>query len=95
MLREDVYMRTSSEFGTPVGVANIIGTKTKEDSIEELGEKGYKILESDLELNNIIKEAIYRGKYKELFRKVWELEKVMSSRTKELTIWKTAWKDVK
>ena len=90
MLKEEVYIKTSNEFGTPVGVANIIGYKTKEEGIEEMGTAGWKETSRDIQINEIIKEAIYRGKYKELSREVWrrrEENKILKTKYKEAWDW--------
>lgn len=93
MLREEIYQKTAVEFATPVGVANIIGYKTKKETIKEYTESGWKVLSKDMEINDIIKEAISDGKYKELSRGVWNL-RGKNRRLSDVTIYKRIWEEI-
>lgn len=94
MLREEVYQKVAEEFGTSVGVANIIGFSRKEEHIMEYTPETYKEFSDNIDINGIICEAIDNEWYQRLQRKIWEVKKVASPRTKETTIYKRAWKEL-
>jgi len=94
MLDEEIYQDVSEAFGTSVGVAHIIGYKTKEEHIEERTTESYKHLTNSLDINDIVADAIYEDLYEELQRKLYELNKKKRKGTKEITIYKRAWKEI-
>lgn len=94
MLDEQIYQEVSVEFGTTIGVAHIVGYKTKEEHIEERTKASYKILSDNLDINDIICDAIYNDVYVEFQRKLYELNKKRRKGTKEITIYKKAWKEL-
>ena len=94
MLDEKIYQEASTEFGTTIGVAHIVGYKTKEEHIEERTKASYKILSDSLDINDIICDSIYNDVYVEFQRKLYELNKTKRKGTKEITIYKRAWKEL-
>ncbi len=94
MLDERIYQEASTEFGTTIGVAHIIGYKTKEQHKEETSNSTYAQLSDKLDINDIICDAIYDNLYTELQRKVYELNKKKRKGTKEITIYKKAWREL-
>ncbi len=92
MLREEVYQKVASEFGTSVGVANILGFKRKEDHVLEYTPESYKKLSDNADINGIICKAIDLDWYQRLQRAIWEVKKGASPKAKEVTIYKRAWK---
>lgn len=94
MLREEVYQKVAEEFGTSVGVANIVGFSRKEEHILEYTPETYKEFSDNIDINGIICEAIDNEWYQRLQRKIWEVKKEASPRTKESTIYKRAWKEL-
>ena len=94
MLDERIYQEASTEFGTTIGVAHVIGYKTKEQHIEETKTSTYAKISDNLDINDIICDAIYDDLYTELQRKIWELNKKKRKGTKEITIYKKAWKEL-
>jgi hypothetical protein len=87
MLKEHVYIESADEFGCSVGVAHITGYKRKEEHITEYSKEDYKNLSDELEINDIINEAIDRGEYQSLMRGVLKSEKD-GRKLKPLTIYK-------
>lgn len=94
MLDEKIYQEASTEFGTTIGVAHIIGYKTKEEHINEESKSSYKVISDSLDINDIICDSIYDGVYVELQKKIYELNKKRRKGTKEITIYKKAWKEL-
>ena len=94
MLREEVYQKVAEEFGTSVGVANILGFKKKEDNIMEYTPESDKELSNDMDIHTIICIAIDNEWYQQLQRKIWEVKKTASPKIKETTIYKRAWKEL-
>ena len=91
MLKEDVYQRTSTEFGTSVGVASIIGYSKRKDHVKEYTKETYQIVEDDLDINGIINKAIQVNKYQPLQREIYKINQKKDKRIKrELTIYKRA-----
>ena len=94
MLTERVYMKTSEEFGTPVGVARITGYKKKSEHIDEITPEAYKQLSTELDINWIISESVLDGNYKELQREVYRLRKTNKRLKSELSIYKRAFQNI-
>ncbi len=94
MLDEKIYQEASTEFGTTIGVAHVVGYKTKEEHIEERTKASYQALSDNLDINDIICDTIYNDVYVELQRKLYELNKKRRKGTKEITIYKKAWKEL-
>jgi hypothetical protein len=91
MIKEETYNQVATEFATSIGVAHIIGFKTKRDQIKEEGVESFKVIEPDLEINAIVCDAIEFDLYKELQRKVYEIRQT-KKKLKELTIYRRAFK---
>lgn len=94
MLREEVYQKVAAEFGTSVGVANILGFKRKEDHILEYTPESYKTLSDNADINGIICKAIDNEWYQKLQREIFKVKKTASPKIKESTIYKRAWKAI-
>ncbi len=94
MLPEIIYRKASEQFGTPVGVAKILGFKKKEDHIEEITSESYKKLSNDLDVNWIVAECILDGNYKELEREIYRLKSTNKRLKSELSIYKRAYKNI-
>lgn len=90
MLSEKVYQKASEDFGTPVGVAKILGYKKKSEHIEEISEENYKNLSKQLDINWIIAETVLDGNYEELQREMYRLRKSNKRLKSELSIYKRA-----
>ena len=91
MIKEETYNQVATEFATSIGVAHIIGFKTKKDQIKEEGVESFKKIEPDLEINAIVCDAIEFDLYKELQRKVYEIKQT-KKKLKEITIYRRAFK---
>ena len=94
MLKESTYVDAATAFGTPVGVAHIIGYKNKKEQIKEEGVESFKKIEGDLELNAIICDAIEIGKYQELQREIYNIKQRGDKRLKETTIYRRAFNEI-
>lgn len=90
MLKEVTYTQAAEEFGTSIGVAHNIGYKNKSQQIKEEGIESFKSIESDLEVNYIILDAIDENKYQELQREVYKIKQKGDKRLKEKTIYRKA-----
>lgn len=93
MLREEIYQKTATEFATPVGVASIIGYRTKSETVKEMESIGVKELNRDMDINGIITAAIQSGKYHQLSRGVWKLGKE-NRRLGERGLYIRVWKEI-
>ena len=91
MIKEETYNQVATEFATAIGVAHIIGFKTKREQIKEEGVESFKRIEPDLEINAIVCDAIEFDLYKELQREVYEIKKT-KKKLKEITIYRRAFK---
>jgi hypothetical protein len=91
MIKEETYNQVAEEFQTSIGVAHIIGFKTKKDQIKEEGVESFKIIEPDLEINAIVCDAIEFDLYKELQREVYRIRQT-KKKLKEITIYRRAFK---
>ena len=96
MLRQEVYENTAQIFGVSVGVANIMGYTKLEDTKGDCTPKVYKRVSDELDINMIINRAIELGKYKQFQRILhYTRKRTKNPRTKELTIYKKAWKELR
>lgn len=84
----------ASEFGTSVGVAQIIGYKTKKETIQEDGLDLYKETKDDLTINGIICDSIDLELYQELQREIFKIKQTGSKRLKLITIYRRAFKEL-
>lgn len=91
MLPEKIYQKASTEFGTPVGVAKILGYKKKNDHIEEYTPGEFKTLSENMDINWIITETILDGNYKELQKEIYNLKRTNKRLKSELSIYKRAY----
>jgi hypothetical protein len=94
MLPEIIYRKASEQFGTPVGVAKILGFKKKTEHIEEITSESYKQLSKDLDVNWIIAECILDGNYKELQKEIYRLKSTNKRLKSELSIYNRAFKNI-
>lgn len=90
MLKEEVYIDVADQFGTSVGVANILGYKGKREHKDKYTKEVYKEFSDELDINGIICEAIEMGKYQELQREIYKLNLKRNKRIKEITIYNKA-----
>ena len=91
MIKEETYNQVATEFATAIGVAHIIGFKTKKEQITEEGVESFKVIEPDLEINAIVCDAIEFDLYQELQREIYRIRKT-KKKLKELTIYRRAFK---
>lgn len=91
MIKEETYNQVATEFATAIGVAHVIGFKTKREQIKEGGVESFKKIEPDLEINAIVCDAIEFDLYNELQRKVYEIRQT-KKKLKEITIYRRAFK---
>jgi len=94
MLREETYIRASDEFGTSVGVANILSYGKRQSKIEELSKQSYKTFSDELDINGIVCESIECELYQELQREIYRIKLTNKRIKKELSIYKRAWKNI-
>lgn len=94
MIREHVYEEAADEFGTSVGVAHIIGYKTKKETIQEDGIELYKETKDELIINGIICDAIDLELYQELQREIFKIKQTGNKRLKLLTIYRRAFQQL-
>jgi len=94
MIREEIFHRVADVFGTSIGVAHIIRNKTLSETKDEFDTKlDYKNYSDELDINNIVTEAIELGLYQTLQRNLYYIKQKGDKRLKEYTIYKKAWKD--
>lgn len=86
MLRDTDYMKIASEYSTSIGVAMGINFMDKVDVI-----KKSKLYGDDSIINEIVANSVEDGIYKEVIRKVYELQKGRRGRIKDSTIYKRAY----
>jgi hypothetical protein len=91
MIKEETYNQVATEFATAIGVAHIIGFKTKKEQIKEEGVESFKVIEPDLEINAIVCDAIEFDLYKELQREIYGIRQT-KKKLKEITIYRRAFK---
>lgn len=94
MIKEHIYEEMANEFGTSVGVAHIIGYKSKKEVIKEDGVVAYKETKDDLLINEIICDSIYFEMYQELQREIFKIRQKGNKKLKELTIYRRAFKEI-
>ena len=94
MIKESVYESVAEEFGTSVGVAHIIGYKTKKDTIREEGIESFNDVKDDMTINGIINDAIEIGIYQKLQREVYKIKQKKDKRLKETTIYNRAFIEI-
>lgn len=90
MLREELYMEVADEFGTIVGVANVIGYQELHESKDKDENETFKQVSDELDVNAYVLESIYDDKYKELQKELYLLNQKRDKRLKEVTIYKRA-----
>jgi hypothetical protein len=90
MLREEIYMKVADEFGTIVGVANIIGYQELYESKDKDENETFKQVSDELDVNTYILESIYDDKYQQMQRELYKLNQKKDKRLKEVTIYKKA-----
>ena len=91
MIKEETYNQVATEFATAIGVAHVIGFKTKREQIKEGGVESFKKIEPDLEINAIVCDAIEFDLYQELQRSIYEIRQT-KKKLKEITIYRRAFK---
>jgi hypothetical protein len=91
MIKEETYNQVAEEFQTSIGVAHIIGFKTKKEQIKEEGVESFKKIEPDLEINAIVCDSIEFDLYQELQREIYEIRQT-KKKLKEITIYRRAFK---
>lgn len=95
MLKQEAYEKVSEVFGTVVGVATMMGVVDLEDTKEVTEPVTYKKYSDEIDVNMIITKAIDAGKYRELQKNLYILNKNRHPRAKDLTIYKRAWEATK
>lgn len=94
MLRQEVYEWIADEFGCSVGMAHIIDYHQKDSEVAKGYAKVDKGFNDELNINEIITDSIEENKYRRLQRELYRLDrKGYSSKIKEVTIYKRAWKE--
>ena len=91
MIKEETYNQVATEFATAIGVAHVIGFKTKREQIKEGGVESFKKIEPDLEINAIVCDTIEFDLYQELQRSIYEIRQ-KKKKLKEITIYRRAFK---
>ena len=95
MLKQEAYEKVSEVFGTVVGVATMMGVVDLEDVKDATEPVTYKKYSDEIDVNMIITKAIDAGKYRELQKNLYILNKTRHPRAKDLTIYKRAWEATK
>jgi len=97
MYKEEVYRSISREFCTGVGVATTfrVTEVVRDPQVERSREDRirYRIAQDEWRINRVIAEAVARGRYPQLTRRVWALRGTHSDWS-ERKIYVTAWGDV-
>ncbi len=86
MLRDTDYMKIASEYSTSIGVATMINYMDKVDVV-----KKSRLYQDDSVINEIVANSVDEGIYKEVIRKVYELQRGRRGRIKDSTIYKRAY----
>jgi hypothetical protein len=96
MLKEEVFERVATEYGTSIGVAKIFKLQPLDEVKEEfVNNKEYKKYEKSLSINYIITDAIDLGLYKKLQRTIYDIRVNRKSTIKdELRLYKKAYKEI-
>ncbi len=93
MIKEETYNQVATEFATAIGVAHVIGFKTKREQIKEEGVESFKRIEPDLEINAIVCDSIEFDLYQELQKRVYGIrQRNKNKKLKEITIYRRAFK---
>jgi hypothetical protein len=95
MLRQEAYEKVSEVFGTIVGVASIIKVMEASEVEKAQTPVEFKKSSDEIDVNMIITKAIDNGKYKELQKNLYTLNRKRHPRAKDLTIYKRAWDNIK
>jgi hypothetical protein len=97
MLKQEVFEKASMVFGVSVGIAQNITYKSVSEEMESKTEtpEALKRLDDEVEINHIISKAIESGRYRDLQEKLWKMNRKRHHRTKEVTIYKNAWKEIR
>jgi hypothetical protein len=90
MIKEQLYIEMADEFGTIVGVANIIGYQELHESKDEDENETFKQMSDELDVNAYVLESIYDDRYQELQKELYLLNKKRDKRLKQTTIYKRA-----
>lgn len=80
MLRQEIYVKVSEEFGTAVGMATGM----------EVWDSNTQRITDSMRTNGLVYESIRNGTYQKVRREVIRLERVARRGIKELTIYKKA-----
>jgi hypothetical protein len=95
MLKEEVFNRVATEYGTSIGVARIFKTQPLEEVKDEFEKKEYREYEKKLNINYIITDCIEMGLYKDLQRKIYDIRVNRKSVIKdELRLYRKAYKEL-
>jgi hypothetical protein len=96
MLKEEVFERVATEYGTSIGVAKIFKLQPLDEVKEEfVNNKEYKKYEKSLSINYIITDAIDLGLYKKLQRTLYDIRVNRKSTIKdELRLYRKAYKEI-
>lgn len=87
MLRDTDYIKIANDYSTSIGMATWVDCQTKEDFIK----KTSKGRGDESTINEIIAISIEEGRYKEVIRRVYELQRGRKGRIKDSTIYKRAY----
>ncbi len=94
MLKQEVYNWVADTFGCSVGMAHIIDFHQKNSEVVKRMSKSDKVFDDELNINGIITDSIELNRYRKLQRELYRLDrKGYSSKIKEVTIYKRAWKE--
>jgi hypothetical protein len=103
MLKQEVYQKAATLFGVSVGFANLVrvadgpdgvdGPDSEDTDTKPINRKEVRIHFEQLGINDIICKAIAGGRYTELQKNLYIHSSRVSRGTRELTIYKRAWKD--
>jgi hypothetical protein len=95
MLKQEAYEKVSEVFGTIVGVASMVKVMDIDEVKEAQTPVDFKKSSDEIDVNMIINKAIDAGKYKDLQKNLYILNRKRHPRAKELTIYKRAWDNIK
>jgi hypothetical protein len=87
MLRDTDYLKMASEYSTSIGVATMLNFADRVDIVKKV--KGYGEYAT---INEIVANSVDEGIYKEVIRKVYELQSKRRGNIKDSTIYKRAYK---
>ena len=94
MLKQEIYQKASDVFGVSIGVATHVQYTNVKEQQEDKGTtpETLKKVTDEVEINDIIAKAIESGRYKDLQQHIFWQNRKRHPRTKEVTIYKRAWK---